>query len=88
MVLIVPIECSAHFLLNSLTNKNLWGYLKGKVYKTVPNNLNEIERRITNELTALRRTRKVRVAVGAMRKRAQVCIRLNGAQVEGRAGQI
>ena len=33
----------------------LWGYLKSKVYQTVPQNQNELRQRITREVTALRR---------------------------------
>lgn len=66
----------------------LWGYLKDKVYTTVPANLNTLETRIRREITALHRTRLPRRSVAAMRERAQACLNLNGAQVEGRAGVI
>lgn len=66
----------------------LWGYLKAKVYTTVPANLQDLEARITREIVALRRTRMVRRSVEAMRGRAQKCLQLNGTQVEGRAGNI
>ena len=64
----------------------LWGYLKDKVYTTVPADLNVLEARIRREITALQRTRMTRRAVSSMHKQAQTCLNLNGAQVEGRAG--
>ena len=64
----------------------LWGYLKEKVYHTVPANLDDLRNRINREVQALRRTRMVRRAVQDMARRAQRCIQLQGAQVEGQAG--
>lgn len=66
----------------------LWGYLKSKVYQTVPRNLNDLRQRITREVTALRRLHFVRRAFNDMRARAQRCLVLQGAQVEGRSGQV
>ncbi len=58
------------------------------MYRTPPPaNLLELEQRIRAEVQALRRTRKVRQAVAHMLVRAERFMRLNGAQVEGRAGQ-
>jgi hypothetical protein len=62
----------------------LWGYLKGKVYRTEPASLADLRRRITNEITAMGRTRMVRRSFGDMQKRARRCINLHGAHVEGR----
>ena len=64
----------------------LWGYLKERVYLTPPRSIQELEQRIRNEVIALRRTRIVRRAVHQMEERAQRCVRLNGRQIEGRAG--
>ena len=63
----------------------LWGYVKDRVYRQPPRNLRTLQQSITREIDALRRTRKVRAAVGSMMDRARLCIQLNGAQVEGRA---
>ena len=66
----------------------LWGYLKSKVYtaSAPPRNLQVLERRIKAAVTGLRRTRITSRAVNNMRVRARKCIRLQGRQVEGRAG--
>ena len=64
----------------------LWGYLKERIYRTVPATLQDLRNRITREVQALRRTRMVRRAVRAMAQRAHRCIELHGAHVEGRAG--
>lgn len=67
----------------------LWGYLKAIVYAPgPPANLQILQRRITAAVTALRRERTTRRAVQDMRVRAQRCIRLQGAQVEGRAAGV
>ena len=61
----------------------LWGYLKGKVYVTVPENLRELRQRIEHEVQALNRTRMVRRSILSMRRRrAQDCVALNGGHVE------
>ena len=65
----------------------LWGYIKSKVYRTPPTDLNDLQNRIRRELRAVQRTRQVRRAVLSMRDRAQRCVALRGAQVEGRSGQ-
>ena len=59
----------------------LWGYLKDKVYRTVPANILDLQNRITAEIVTLRRTRMVRRAVNDMRRRAAQCIAVQGAQV-------
>lgn len=66
----------------------LWGYIQGEVYAPgPPASLQELRQRITGAVTALRRQRGMtRRAVQSMRDRAQTCINLGGAQVEGRAG--
>lgn len=66
----------------------LWGYIKSKVYVTVPRNINDLRQRIIRELVALRRLRHVRASFTNMFARARRCIALGGAQVEGRAGQV
>ena len=66
----------------------LWGYIKSRVYETVPGSIQELQRRIQAEVVSLRRTRMVRTAVHSMRSRAETCVQLNGQQVEGRAGRI
>lgn len=60
----------------------LWGYIKDKVYKTVPQNIAQLQQRITNCIVGLRRTRMGRRAVHAMATRAQKCIAVQGAQFE------
>lgn len=60
----------------------LWGYLKGKVYQTVPANIRELRQRIELEVQALNRTRMVRRSILSMRRRAQDCVALNGGHVE------
>ena len=52
----------------------LWGYLKDRVYKTVPPSIAALRQRIRNELNRLGRTRYVRRAVSAMVRRCQTCI--------------
>ena len=59
----------------------LWGYLKNKVFQTVPPSLAVLEQRIRHEITSLRRTRMVRRAVAAMHTKAEECIRRRGGQV-------
>ena len=59
----------------------LWGYLKDKVYVSVPASLGELERRIRAEINNLKCTRMVRHTVHAMRDRAAECINVNGLQV-------
>lgn len=67
----------------------LWGYLKARVYITPPASIQDLENRIRAEIQTLKRQRgMIRRAVGDMENRAQRCLALNGAQVEGRAGQI
>jgi hypothetical protein len=62
----------------------LWGFIKSKVYVTPPASLQELERRIRNEVLELRRSRAPRRAVEAMRTRAARCIAIGGRHVEGR----
>ena len=69
----------------------LWGYLKARVlYRTPPANLQDLQRRITDEFNnlRLRRNRMCRRAMDSMLSRAERCIHLGGRHVEGRAGQI
>jgi hypothetical protein len=56
----------------------LWGYLKNKVYQTVPANLVDLQNRIQVQIRALRRNRMVRHAVNSMRRRAAQCIAVQG----------
>lgn len=64
----------------------LWGEVKSRVYNNgPPQTIQQLRNRITEAFRAIKRTRIVRRAVAAMRRRAQTCIRLGGQQVEGRA---
>ncbi len=62
----------------------LWGFLKCQVYRTPPANIQELQRRINNEVRQLSRSRVPRRAVEAMRSRAARCIQLGGGHIEGR----
>ena len=64
----------------------LWVYLKDRVYKTAPENLDDLRERIRtrHEIAVLRRTQMVRRGMRAMRTGVEKCIRLNGGHVGGR----
>ena len=63
----------------------LWGYLKARVYRTPPVYVQDLERRIRAELTALRRNHAmIRRAVRHMMIRAQRCLDADGGHVESR----
>lgn len=59
----------------------LWGMLKNKVYRNVPADINELRRNITNSLRQIRR-RDIGRAIGNLRKRAEVCLRVEGGHFE------
>ena len=59
----------------------LWGYLKSKVYRPLPANLDELEANIRREVADLDPT-MMRRAILDMKKRANLCIAKNGAQFE------
>jgi hypothetical protein len=58
----------------------LWGYLKEKVYKTVPPSIAVLQQRIVAEMNSLTRTRMARRAVMSMEERAAKCIAVQGQQ--------
>lgn len=59
----------------------LWGTIKDKVYKTVPADIEELR---MNVITALRQTPRnhVRRAISNLRKRARLCLEVEGAPFE------
>ena len=59
-------------------------YWAQAVYKTPPANVDELQERITNEITALRRTRMDRRAMRDMRTRAIKCIKLEARSTRSR----
>ena len=62
----------------------LWGYLKGKVFTTPPNDLNDLRNRIQQEVETLRNhPQTVRKAVQGMLSRSQLCLEREGGHVEG-----
>lgn len=62
----------------------LWGYLKSKVYSTPPANAQELREKIFNEAQLLKEDPQViKRVVGAMRKKLDLCLRRDGAHVEG-----
>ena len=62
----------------------LWGYLKNKVYTSPPNDLNDFQNRIQNEVDALRNDPAlIRRTFHAMRRRCELCIKRDGGHVEG-----
>ena len=62
----------------------LWGYLKGKVFATLPNYLNDLRNRIQQEVEILRNNpQTVRKAVQGMLSRSQLCLEREGGHVEG-----
>lgn len=62
----------------------LWGYLKDRVFKTPPENLQVLRQRIIDQCNILRENRAmIRNSVRHMRERTQRCIEQNGAHVEG-----
>lgn len=62
----------------------LWGYMKQKVFKTPPENLDDLRGRIEREFENLRRHPEiVRNAIRAMQAKATKCIDKNGHHVEG-----
>ncbi|XP_014487594.1 PREDICTED: uncharacterized protein LOC106751251, partial [Dinoponera quadriceps] len=58
-----------------------WGYLKDRVYKTKPQNLDKLQQRIVNE-SALIPTEIIKKAVGAFYHRLGYCQEVNGEQFE------
>ena len=61
----------------------LWGYLKDKLYRTPPNDINDLRLRITNEAEVLRDNPElVRRVVAEMRRRTDTCELRNGGHVE------
>ena len=62
----------------------LWGYLKAKVYASPPNDLNDLQARIRQEVALLANDpAMVRRAVQGILRRCQTCIDRNGGHVEG-----
>ena len=62
----------------------LWSYLKNKVFTSPPNNLNDLQNRIQNEVHALRNDPALtRRTFHAMRRRCELCIQRDGGHVEG-----
>ena len=62
----------------------LLGYLKGKVFATPPNYLNDLRNRIQQEVEILRNNpQTVRKAVQGMLSRSQLCLEREGGHVEG-----
>lgn len=62
----------------------LWGYLKNQVYSTPPENIGQLQERITRKASELKENPEmVRKVVLAMRSRAQLCFDRNGGHVEG-----
>ena len=59
----------------------LWGYLKSKVYCPRPNNLNELQAKISNEVAQIDPA-MVRRAVMDMKARAVKCIAAGGGHFE------
>lgn len=61
----------------------LWGYVKGKIYLTPPENIQELRQRIILSFTELRQNRDFIVnSVREMRRRVELCIQNNGHHVE------
>ena len=61
----------------------VWGYLKARVYTTPPNNLDDLQNRITRAVDNLRQNRQmIRNAFADMLRRAQLCIQREGGHVE------
>ena len=62
----------------------LWGYLKDKVYTSVPRNLQDLRARIIqHEVEVLRNDpAMVRRAVADMRRRCGLCVERGGGHVE------
>ena len=62
----------------------MWGYLKGKVYSTPPQDIDELRQRIVEECHALREQPAIiRRAVQDMHRRTMLCVARNGGHVEG-----
>ena len=63
----------------------LCGHLKNKVYASPPINVDDLRIRITAEVNILKDNPDLmKKVMKSMRKRAQVCVNMNGCQVEGR----
>lgn len=61
----------------------LWGYLKDKVYRTPPQNVNDLRNKIQNEANLLRQDPALlRRVFLDMRQRAHLCVLRNGGYVE------
>ena len=59
-----------------------------KVYQTALPNLQDIRQRITREVIALSSCSLIRDVFDTMRARAHICLELEGARFEGRAGTV
>lgn len=60
----------------------LWGTIKNKIYKTLPADVNELRERIITSLRHDIRKRDVSRAIGNLRKRAALCLEVEGGQFE------
>ena len=61
----------------------LWGYLKDKVYRTPPQDINDLRRKIQLEADALRGNPElIRRVAREMRRRSDLCVLRNGGHVE------
>lgn len=59
----------------------LWGYLKSRIYRTQPEDLNELRRRIFQEFTELPQE-MVNRSIESYVRRLERCLELNGQSVE------
>ena len=59
----------------------LWGYLKDRVYRNNPQNLEELSRRIVQEINAIPR-QMIRNAIESFYNRIGYCQEANGEQFE------
>lgn len=63
----------------------LWGYLKTKVYRTPPANIDELIQRITDEVNALKADPNlIKRSVRYMVRRVNVCLDRDGRWIEGK----
>lgn len=61
----------------------VWGYIKGKVYVTPPNNIQDLRQRILHAFHELSQNRNIiSNSIREMRRRVAVCIQNNGQHVE------
>ena len=62
----------------------VWGYLKSKIFKTPPGNIQILRERIINEITELsQRPEFIIRSIREMRRRTVLCLQRNGQHVEG-----